>query len=63
MKNFFLKKKSNIKIFETYGCDASKFISNLSKNKKIGKVDDGIANNVVNHSNNTDDFFKGKNFI
>jgi len=59
----FLLEHLNKKGFETYGCDASKFISNLSKNKKIGKVDDVIANNVVNHSNNPDDFFKGKNFI
>ena len=74
----FLLEHLNKKGFESYGCDASKFISNLSKNrkikvmnyifdfknskkkqKKIGKVDYVIANNVVNHSNNPDDFVKG----
>jgi len=79
----FLLEHLNKKGFETYGCDASKFISNLSKDKKIkvmnyifdfknskkikkkiGKVDYVIANNVVNHSNNPDDFFKGvKNIL
>ena len=74
----FLLKDLNKKGFDTYGCDASKFITNLFKNKKIkvmnyifnfqnskkisrkiGKVDYVIANNVVNHSNNPDNFFKG----
>lgn len=69
-----LKKKG----YECYGCDASKFITNLSKDKKlkvmnyifdfknskkiekkIGKVDYVIANNVLNHSNNPDNFIKG----
>jgi SAM-dependent methyltransferase len=79
----FLLEHLNKKGFETYGCDASKFISNLSKNKnikvmnyifdfknskkikkKIGKVDYVIANNVVNHSNNPDEFVKGvKNIL
>jgi len=79
----FLLEHLNKKGFKTYGCDASKFISDLSKNKnirvmnyifdfknskkiqkKIGKVDYVIANNVVNHSNNPDDFVKGvKNIL
>ena len=73
----FLLKHLNNYGFDTYGCDASKFITNLFKNKKIkvmnyifnfknskkitqkiGKVDYVIANNVVNHSNNPDNFFK-----
>ena len=79
----YLLQHLNKKGFETYGCDASKFISNLSKDKKIkvmnyifdfknskkikkkiGKVDYIIANNVVNHSNNPNDFVKGvKNLL
>ena len=79
----FLLKHLNNYGFDTYGCDASKFITNLFKNKKIkvmnyifnfknskkitqkiGKVDYVIANNVVNHSNNPDNFFKGvKNIL
>lgn len=79
----FLLNQLNKKGFEIYGCDASKFICNLSKNsnlkifnfifnlnnskkikKKIGYVDYLIANNVLNHSNNPDDFIKGvKNIL
>jgi 2-polyprenyl-3-methyl-5-hydroxy-6-metoxy-1,4-benzoquinol methylase len=68
----------NKKGFKSFGCDASKFICNLPKNKKsgimnyifnlknskkikktTGKVNFVIANNVVNHSNNPDNFIKG----
>ena len=76
-------KQLNIKGFKTYGCDASKFICDLSKKsnlkilnfifnlknsrkikKKIGFVDYVIANNVLNHSNNPDNFIKGvKNIL
>ena len=79
----FLLKQLNIKGFKTYGCDASKFICDLSKKsnlkilnfifnlkssrkikKKIGFVDYVIANNVLNHSNNPDNFIKGvKNML
>ncbi len=79
----FLLNQLNKKGFKTYGCDASKFICNLSKKsnltilnfifnlknskiikKKIGFVDYLIANNVLNHSNNPDDFIKGvKNIL
>jgi len=79
----FLLKQLNIKGFKTYGCDASKFICDLSKKsnlkilnfifnlknsrkikKKIGFVDYVIANNVLNHSNNPDNFIKGvKNIL
>jgi len=68
----------NNKGYMSFGCDASKFICDLSKKKKfkvlnyifnfknsqkikkkIGKVKYLIANNVVNHSNNPNDFIKG----
>jgi SAM-dependent methyltransferase len=72
----------NKKGFTSFGCDASKFICDLSKNKKIkvmnyifnfnnsrkiknkiGKVNYVIANNVVNHSNDPNDFIKGVKYI
>ena len=69
--------------YKVSGCDASSFISKISKNKKLNifnkifnfesskqikkkfkKFDYIIANNVVNHSNNPNDFIKGvKNIL
>jgi len=78
----FLLELLNKKGFTSFGCDASKFICDLSKDKKIkvmnfifnfknskkikreiGSVNYLIANNVVNHSNNPDDFIKGVKYI
>jgi SAM-dependent methyltransferase len=79
----FLLNQFNKKKYKSFGCDASKFICNLSKDKKykvmnfifnlknskiikkkIGGIDYVIANNVVNHSNNPNDFIKGvKNIL
>ena len=69
--------------YEVSGCDASKFITKISKKKNLnifykifnfknsseikkknGKFNFIIANNVVNHSNNPNDFIKGvKNIL